>query len=58
MDKGLTVPKWVLTVWPKIPQMQKNLFAKFVSPCPKVLDLNKKDWAFVVRFSCTVSPNK
>jgi hypothetical protein len=21
MDKGLTVPKWVLTVWPKIPQM-------------------------------------
>jgi hypothetical protein len=21
MDKGLTVPKWVLIVWPKIPQM-------------------------------------
>ena len=25
MDKGLTVPKWVLIVWPKIPQMPQNL---------------------------------
>ena len=24
MNKGLTVPKWVLTVWPKIPQMPQN----------------------------------
>ena len=30
MDKGLTVPKWVLIVWQKMPQS------------PKVLDLNEK----------------
>ena len=34
MDKGLTVPKWVLIVWPKIPQMPKNLSAQFVCPSP------------------------
>ena len=32
MDKGLTVPKWVLIVWPKIPEMpiiyQPNLSAQ------------------------------
>jgi hypothetical protein len=27
MDKGLTVPKWVLIVQPKIPQMPQNLSA-------------------------------
>ena len=48
MDKGLTVPKWVLIVWPKIPQ---NLSAQFVCPSPKVLDFNEKrlHWASVVR---------
>ena len=25
MGKGLTVPKWVLIVWLKIPQMHQNL---------------------------------
>ena len=40
MDKGLTVPKWVLIVWPKIPKMLQNLFAQFV--CPKVWDSNEK----------------
>ena len=25
MEKGLTVPKWVLIVQPKIPQMPENL---------------------------------
>ena len=25
MEKGLTVPKWMLTIWPKIPQMPQNL---------------------------------
>ena len=51
MDKGLTVPKWVLIVWPKIPQMSQNLFTQFVCPSPKVLDFNEKrlDWASVVR---------
>jgi hypothetical protein len=51
MDKGLTVLKWVLVVWPKIPQMPQNLSAKFVCPSPKVLDFNEKrlHWASVVR---------
>ena len=54
MDKGLTVPKWVLIVWPKIPQMPQNLFAQFVCPSPKVLDFNGKrlHWASVVRAQC------
>ena len=42
MDKGLTVPKWVLKVWPKIPQMPQNLSAHFVCSSPKVLDFNEK----------------
>ena len=50
MDKGCTVPKWVLIVWPKIPQMPQNLFAQFVCPSPKVLDFIEKrlHWASVV----------
>ena len=28
MDKGLTVPKWVLINQPKIPQMPQNLSAQ------------------------------
>jgi hypothetical protein len=42
MDKALTVPKWVLIVWPIIPQMPQNLSAQFVCPSPKVLDFNEK----------------
>ena len=51
MDKGLTVPKWVLIVWPKIPKMSQNLSAQFVCPSPKDLDFNEKGlhWASVVR---------
>ena len=51
MNKGLTVPKWVLIVWPKIPQMSQNLSAQFVCPSPKNLDFNEKrlHWASVVR---------
>ena len=30
MDKGLTVPKWVLIKRPKIPQMAQNLSAQIV----------------------------
>jgi hypothetical protein len=40
MDKGLTVQKWVLIDWPKIPQMPKNLSDQFVCPGPKVLNFN------------------
>ena len=39
MDKGHTVPKWVLIFWPKIPQ---NLPAQFVCLSPKVMDLIEK----------------
>ena len=49
MDKGLTVPKWVLIVWPKIPQMPVNLFAQFVCPSSKVLDFNEKKASLGVR---------
>ena len=42
MDKGHTVPKWVLIVRPKIPQMPQNLSAQFVGPSPKVMDSNEK----------------
>ena len=50
MDKGLTVPKWVLIVWSKIPQMPQNLSAQFVCLSPKVLNFNEKKlhWASVV----------
>ena len=53
MDKGLTVPKWVLIVWLKIPQMPQNLSAQFVCPNPKVLDFNEKrlHWPSVDRGS-------
>ena len=39
MDKGLTMPKWVLIDWPKIPQMPQNLP---VCPSPLVLDFSEK----------------
>ena len=50
MDKGLTVPKWVLINWPKIPKMPQNLFAQIVCPSPKVWDFDEKKlhWASVV----------
>ena len=51
MDKGLTLPKWALMIWPKIPQMTQNLFAQCVCQSQKVLDFNEKrlHWASVVR---------
>ena len=51
MDKGLTVPKWVLIVRLKIPQMPQNLPAQFVCPSPKILDFNEKSlhWVSIVR---------
>ena len=51
MDEGLTVPKWVLIVWPKVPQMHQNLSAQFVCPSPKDLDFNKKMASLGVRSS-------
>ena len=51
MDKGLTIPNWVLIVQPKIPQMPPNLSAQIVYPSPKVWDFDEKrlHWASVVR---------
>ena len=51
MDKGLTVPKWLLIILPKILQMPQSLSAQFVCPSPKVQDFNEKrlHWASVVR---------
>ena len=53
MEKGLTVPKWVLKVWPKIPPIPQNLSIKFVCPGAKVLDFYEKrlHWASIVRDS-------
>ena len=46
MDKGVTVQKWVLIVWPKIPQIPQ-----LICPSPKLLDFIGKrlHWASVVR---------
>ena len=47
MDKGLTVPKWVLIVQPKIPQMPQNLSAqaqKF-----EIFNEKRLHWASLVR---------
>ena len=57
MDKGLTVPKWLLTVWPKIPQMPQNLSAQFICPSPKVQDFNEKRllWESVVHAQNIIS---
>ena len=51
MDKGLTVPKWVLINRPKIPQMPQDLSSQIVCPSPKVWDFDEKrlHWVFVVR---------
>ena len=50
-NKKFTVSKWVLLLWPKIPQIPQNLSAKFVCPSPKVLDFNEKrlHWTSIVR---------
>ena len=52
MDKGLTVPKWVLINRPKIPQMPQNLFAQIVCPSPKVWDFDEKKTSWGVRSLC------
>ena len=51
MDKGLTVPKWVLINHSKITQMLKNVSAQVVCPSPKVWDFDEKrfHWVSVVR---------
>ena len=41
MDKGLTVPKWVQKVRPKIPPMPQNLSAQIVCPIPNIWDFDE-----------------
>ena len=58
MDKGLTVPKWLLINRQKTPQMPQNLFAQIVCPSPKVWDFDEKKeihWASVVRVTISFS---
>ena len=52
MDKGLTVPKWVMIVWPKIPQMPQNYIPNLSAQARK-FHFNEKrlHWASVVRDS-------
>ena len=54
MDKGLTVPKWVLINRLKTPQMPQNLSAQFVCPNPKVLDFDEKNASSGVHTPCSV----
>ena len=51
MNNGLTLPKCVIIVRPKIPQTPQNLSAQFVCPSTKFLDVNEKRlyWTSVVR---------
>ena len=62
MDKGLTVPKWVLIVWLKIPQMPQNLSAQIVWISPKGWDFDEKRASLGVRsrsfFQCYFRPQR
>ena len=49
MDKGLTVPKWVLINWSKIPQ---NLSAQIVCPSPQLWDFDEKKASLGVHSPC------
>ena len=51
MDKGLTLPKWVLIVWPKIHQMPKIYLPKLFAQAPNLVTLMKKrlHWVSIVR---------
>ena len=53
MDKGPTLPIWVLIVWPKIVNTPNapEFICLICLPSPQVLDFNEKRlyWSFVVR---------
>ena len=55
MDKGLTVPKWVLINRRKVPQMYQNLSAQIVCPSPKVWYFYEKKASLGVRSPCSIS---
>ena len=50
MDKELRVPKWVLIVGLKIPQIPQKISAQNVCPCPKFEIFEKSSlWVSVIR---------
>ena len=51
MDNELTVPKWVLINWQKIPKMPQNVPTQIVCQSPKIWDFHKKrfHWVSIVR---------
>ena len=51
MDKGHTVPKWALIVWPKIPQMPQNLSAQAQKFWISIFNEKRLHWVSVVRDS-------
>ena len=53
IDKGLTVPKWVLINRPKILQMPQKLSAQIVCSSPKVWDVEEKKASLGVRSPCS-----
>ena len=55
-----TILKWLLIVWPKIPQMLQNLSAQFVCTSQKFWISMKKrlHWASVVRATTDVEIEK
>jgi hypothetical protein len=54
MDKGLTVPKWVLIVWPKIPTNAPKCICPICLASPKVLDFNEKKASLGVPSLCAL----
>jgi hypothetical protein len=48
-DKGLTVSKWVLINWTKMPQMPQYLSAQIVCRSLNILDFNEKKASLGVR---------
>ena len=52
MNKGLTVSKWGLTVWPKIPKIHQNLFGRSVQLAQQFcicIVKNRLHWSSLVR---------
>ena len=47
MDKGLTGPKWVLIVWPKISQTSQTFSAQKYLPKPKSSRFLKESFLWV-----------
>ena len=54
MDKGVTVTKWVMINWPKIPKNAQTLSTQIVCPSPNLWDCDEKrlHWTSVVCDMC------